>query len=100
MVLITVLSGFVSFFLECERSERGSGMPLSRCHRFVIIGHDNSATSIVILIVVGREREKCFVSRAVEIKWRIVARDDNHALQFTEGYNFNLNEKGERDFID
>lgn len=32
----------------------------------------------------------------MEIKWRIVARDDNHALQFTEGYNFNLNEKGER----
>lgn len=55
---------FVSFFLECERSERGSGIPLSRCHRFVIICHDNSAISIVISIVVeGKGKSVLFRAR-------------------------------------
>ena len=47
-----------------------------------------SGTLIVISIVEGKVF--CF-ARAGQIKWHIVARDDNHALQFAEGNNFNLN---------
>ena len=76
-------------------------MPLSRCHRFVIIGHDNFATSIVISIRSRKGKGKNVLFRALwklnGVPWRGMITTN---LQFTEGYNFNLNEKGERDFID